>query len=37
MKKQNMEITDELLACYLEGKATKEELAAIVPTSWTLS
>ena len=29
MKKQNMEITDELLVCYLEGKATKEELAAI--------
>ena len=28
-KKGNMEISDELLACYLEGKATKEELAAI--------
>ena len=29
MKKNNIEITDELLACYLEGKVTQEELAAI--------
>lgn len=29
MKKQHIDITDELLACYLEGKATREEQAAI--------
>lgn len=28
-KKGNMEISDELLACYIEGKVTPEELAAI--------